>query len=144
MPSASDNGQQVTTLPTSKAVLTALTATPQIYYQPTLHLNTANITVTPDTDLTAMVEATFTGYAAVTAVAFGTPGNGENGSAEMFAPSHTFTCSGGTPNETIYGWYLTDSGGTSLYLYVPLATPVQIANVGDQVTVQPAVQYSGI
>jgi hypothetical protein len=143
MPSASDNGQQVTTQLTSQAILTALKTTPQIYYEPTLHLNVANVTVTPETALGGLTEATFTGYAAVASVAFGTPGNGPNGSAEMFAPSVTFTCTGGTPNQTVYGWYLTDSGATTLYLYVPLAVPVQITTTGDQVTVQPAIQNSG-
>lgn len=144
MPSASDNGQQVTSLAAEKAILTALSATPQVYYQPTLHLNTANVAVTPLTPLSALVEATFVGYAAAAAIAFTGPENGANGSAQMFAPSITFTCTGGTPNATVFGWYLTDSTGADLYLYVPLATPVMIANIGDGVTIQPAVQNSGI
>jgi hypothetical protein len=144
MPSASDNGQQVTPQAGVIAQLTALKAMSGYYNATTLHLTNANITVTPTTPLAALTEPTFTGYAAVASQVFGTPGNGPNGSAEMFAPSVTFTCSGGTPSDTIYGWFLTDSGGTTLLLYCPLVSPVQIVNPGDQVVVQPAVQDSGI
>jgi hypothetical protein len=144
MPSASLNGQQVTPQAGVITQLTNMAAASGYYHATTLHLNTANIVVTPQTLLSALIEATFAGYAAVAAVAFGTPGNAPPGGAEMFAPSITFTVASGTPNTTIYGWYLTDSGATTLLLYVPLAIPVQLINPGDQVVVQPAVQDSGI
>jgi hypothetical protein len=143
MPSASANGQQVTPQAGALAELTVLTAVGGTFHLPTLRLNTSNVVVTPQTPVGSLTEPTFTGYAPVVGVTWGTPENQTNGGGAVFAPSETMVCSGGTPADTIRGWFLTDSGGTTLLLYVPLAQPVQIAAVGDGVTVQPVIALSG-
>lgn len=139
----SDNGQQVIPQAEVKAWLNALTVTAGPLALCTLHLNKANLAVTPNTPLSALVEPTFTGYAAVASLTFGGAFNMPNGGGGMVAGSVTFLCTGGTPNETIYGWYLTDVSATLLRAYCPLGTGVPIAGPGDSVLVQPEIDMSG-
>lgn len=138
-----NNAQQVMAQAIAKASLDVLTAVGGSFHLPTLHLYSTNVLVTPQTAIGDMVEPTFTGYAAVASIAFGAAVNAPNGAALSQAPSEQFVCSGGTPTDIIYGWYLTDSGNTSLKLVVPFATPVAVGNIGDAVPVQPELYFSG-
>lgn len=139
----SDNGQQVTPQSIVLASLTALVGAGGPYHLCTLVLNAANVIVTPLTPLAALTPPTFTGYAPVAAIAFAGPYNTPNGGGGITAPSVLFECTGGTPSDTIYGWGLADSGLTTLKFYCPLNTPVQIANSGDAVLIQPEIDMSG-
>lgn len=139
----SNNAAQVMPQSIARAALAALVGTGGPFNGTTLHLYANNIVPSPQTPLSAMIEPTFTGYAPVAAIAFGTPFNAPGGGAGVVAPSVDIACSGGTPTDTIYGWYLTDSGDTTLKLIVPLGAPVPIANVGDSVLIQPEIDFSG-
>lgn len=137
------NGQQQMPQAIARAVLDAMVDTDGAFDASTLKLYAVNVTLNPTTPLAALTAPTFTGYAPVAAIAFAAAINGPNGSAVVLAPSHLFACTGGTPSDTIYGWFLTDAGGTVLRLAVPLATPVQIALPGDGVDIQPEIVFSG-
>jgi hypothetical protein len=144
VPSAADNGPQINPQAELLAEVAALIASAAPLYEPTLHLVQQNIAVTPTTPLSVLTaaEASFPGYAAVTAIAWGAPGNSPTGGAEVFAPSHTFTQGASPIPQTIFGWYITDSGVTVLLRYVALANPVPVVLTGDQVTIQPALQFN--
>lgn len=138
-----NNGQQAIPQAIARAILDTLCDTGGEFDACKLHLYAVNVVVNPNTPLSALIEPTFTGYAAVAAIAFDGAINGPNGSAIALAPSEVFACTGGIPTNTIYGWFLTDSGSTILKLAVPLGTPVQIAQPGDGVDIQPEIVFSG-
>ena len=77
----------------------------------------SNITIGASTTLSALLagEASFTGYSAATTSSWSSPAlDGSNrGSSLTTNPQYTPTAGGGSGN--IYGWFLTDSGGTKLY-----------------------------
>lgn len=122
-------------------VLTALKATGSPLHAPTLVLFTASPPLNVDTKLSDLTLATFTGYAAVTALAFGTPYIDVNGMSVIVAPSEDFISTADTPSETITGWALVDSGLTTLYYAEVLDTPVPITQAGDGLTVDVVVPY---
>lgn len=80
-------------------------------------------------------EATFPGYAAQALNDFGTPFlNGAN-KAQMQSGLHTFTSTGSSPSNTIYGYYVTDSGGNLVGAELRAAGPVTINASGQQYNV---------
>lgn len=101
-----------------------------------------NLTINPSTQLSDLVEASFAGY---TAQSIATPPapvpDPVNGGVSTYLPSHVFSASGTvTPAQTVYGWYLTDTGG-NLIAAGNLQNPVIIANTGDSVPLVGALNY---
>lgn len=129
-----------------KVILGYFFATGKDFAACVLHLQAAPLGPSPTLTKASMTEPTFTGYASQTAIAFGTPFNqpGEQG-ARSVAPTVPFICSGGTPSDTIYGWYLCDTTDTNLLLYVPFVagTEVPINAPGDGVIVDCELWFSG-
>lgn len=138
------NAPQSMPLAMMKIILAYFYAATKKFAACELRLQAAPLSPSPTLTLAVMTEPTFTGYAPQTAIAFGTAFNQptEQG-ARSVAPTAPFICSGGTPTDTIYGWYLVDTGGTELLLYVPLVSAVPIANVGDGVIIDCELWYSG-
>ena len=95
----------------------------------------------PNTGVGDLVPCVFTGYAPVAALTFGTPYIDLNGSARVDAPSQTFIATSGTPVDTIAGWAILNTAGTSLLELSLLSVPVQITQTGDGYTVQPTYRY---
>lgn len=93
-----------------------------------LRLFANNATISATTVLADLTEATFTGYAAVTTATWPAPAlDGSNrGSSLNTQGQFTPTAGGGSGN--IYGWYLTNSGGTVLYAVEKFASsPITVA-----------------
>lgn len=83
-----------------------------------------------------LTECTFTGYAAA-APTWTTPAL--SGSTAQTLPSPAgvpFTYSGGSTT-TVYGFYLTDSGGTVLYGGTTFSSPVTLSTIITSLTVYP-------
>lgn len=59
-------------------------------------------------------EATFTGYAPINGISWGSPFINGDGKAETDSPSLTWTFTAGAGSTDVYGWMLTDSTGTKL------------------------------
>lgn len=91
-----------------------------------------------ETDTTATyTEATFTGYAEKTLTgASWTVTNADPSEASYAA--QTYTSSAGSQNQSVYGYYVTNSAGTVL-LWAERFTdgPYTIVNNGDTITVTP-------
>jgi hypothetical protein len=82
-----------------------------------MRLLASNITIGASTTLSALLagEASFTGYSAVTLSSWGTPAlDGSNRAASLNTQGQFVPTSGGGSGN-LYGYFLTDSGGTHLY-----------------------------
>jgi hypothetical protein len=115
------------------AILAALGTRPAaaLLDTPTVHLYDAPHTPNPVTDTPAsFTEASFDGYAAA-AITLAGPVNGDNGCRIWRGSIHweMDTTDDGTP--TIYGAYVTDTGGTNLYGQVAFSEPVPLSIAGD-------------
>lgn len=103
-----------------------------------------NKTINANTVIGDLIEATFTGY---TAQAVATPDqpvkDPVNGGFSTFLPSHVFSASAPIdPTQTVYGWYITDTGG-NLIAAGNLENPVVIADDGDSVPLQVTLNFPG-
>lgn len=91
-----------------------------------------------ETDTVATyTEADFTGYSAITLTgANWTITNADPASASY--AKQTFTSSAGSQNQNVYGYYVTNAGGTVL-MWAERFTdgPYNIANNGDKIEVTP-------
>lgn len=107
------------------AWLTTLTASGAPLFGAIMHLFKTLIPVNQNTPLGSFVEADFTGYAAGSAITWGTPFYTSAGVPVVTGTLNSFvTGSPATVLNTIYGWYLTDSGGTTLLVARLLDTPI--------------------
>lgn len=100
-------------------------------------LFTADIVPNRNTLLAALTPATFTGYAASTAVAWGVPITDEDGATTITAASKQFSCTDDVVTEDIWGWFLTDAAGTKLLCSQRFDNKVIINGAGDGVVVLP-------
>lgn len=91
-----------------------------------LRLFSNNITVADTTVIGDFTECTFTGYAAQ-APAWSTPANVAN-VAQTLSGTRTFTYSG-VATTTVYGYYLTDAAGTTLYGGETFSSPVTLSTL---------------
>lgn len=92
-------------------------------------------------------EATFNGYAAVTLSSANWPAASVSAhvASAVYAVTITFTCTGGGSPETVYGFYITDSGNTKLLYCSGLdGGPYTIQNNGDKVEITLTVQQQSI
>lgn len=107
-----------------------------------LVLFTNPIAYDPNTTLADLTLATFSGYAAVTGITFGTAYIGVDGFVHVTAPSQQFSASASPNAETIYGWALLNTAGTTLILGTTFDTPINITQQYDGVLVQPDYAYA--
>ena len=108
-----------------------------------VHLAAASFTPSPILVPADFTEATFPGYAAIANTVapwiFYTDPS-QNGARVIECPEPLdgwlFKCTGApTAAQTIYGYYVTDSGGTNLYGSNLFATPLTVGAAGDAVEV---------
>lgn len=126
-------------------LLTQLTALLAEYPTTSLvHLYTNNFQPTPASVVGDFTEATFTGYTAATLTAFGTPFLNAANNAQSVAPGITFTCTGTTVTQTVYGYFITDVHGTTLLLSGLFDTPVNMNAVGVGFVFVPSLELGGL
>lgn len=123
-------------------ILTALVATGTPggpWNGATTHLYKNNFVPVPGMDLTSLVEADFTGYAAGSAVTWGTPGFLPGGPAVVTGNLQTFTV-GATPTvfNTIYGYYMVDVAGTGLLFARQFDAPIVLSGPAQIIDVIPS------
>jgi hypothetical protein len=99
-----------------------------------LRLGKTSITINADTVIGDFTEADFGGYAAVT-LAWGSASIDGDDNAEDTATDAVFTRGASGSNNTIYNWYITDSGGTKLYSCRALDVAVPLNGNGDTLTI---------
>lgn len=85
--------------------------------------------------------ADFAGYAASTAIVWGTPFLDSDGKATVVGDSKQFTSTGPTPSNTIYGYYVTTAANVLVYAE-RFATPVLIDADDQAIVVVPEFQLS--
>jgi hypothetical protein len=100
-----------------------------------LHLALDMPTPSKENLVADFTEATFAG-STDQAIVWGTPFIDGDGKVKVPAPSLEFVCTGGTPDETIVGWYVTNTAGTVLLFSQELETPVHVGRVSEGVVVQ--------
>lgn len=103
------------------------------------HLYQNNYTPTDSSVLSDFVEANFTGYAAqtVAATAWNNATTDASGNTCATAADLVWTNTG-TTSQTIYGYYVTDTGGTILEWCERFANP-RTLNPNDKLTLTPQV-----
>ena len=122
----------------SRAILEALVDTGALLDDVLVRLFTNNIEPTPASVLADFTQATFTGYAASAAVSWDAVFTDLLGNAVVRGDTETFVATGTPTPETIYGYYLTKSGGGgALVGSQRFTTPVNITLGGDGLTVVP-------
>jgi hypothetical protein len=102
-----------------------------------LHLYKNNVTPTTSSTVGTFTESTFAGYAAqdIAGWAYDTVASHV---ADMTATANTFTRSTTGTAENIYGYFVTDQAGTTLYFAeLDPAGPRVVTNSGDSYTVTP-------
>lgn len=99
-----------------------------------LRLFKNNLTPAQGTVYSDFTEATFSGYASATP-AFGAAATVSHKGTITDAASRSFTHNGGATSNTIYGYYVVDTG-TSKVLWAERFSPSQaLANFGDKITI---------
>ena len=103
-----------------------------------LHLYSNNYTPVAGSLLANFTEATFSGYAAQTITAWQSPIT-VSGRAQLTASAlYTFTKSTGAVGNNIYGYYVTDSTGTTLkWAERDAAAPIDMNTAGKKYTILP-------
>jgi hypothetical protein len=102
-----------------------------------LHLYKNNVTPTTSSTVGSFTESTFTGYAAqdISGWAYDTVASHV---ADMVASSNTFTRTSTGAGESVYGYFVTDQAGTTLYFAeLDPNGPRTLTNSGDSYTVTP-------
>lgn len=100
-----------------------------------LHLYSNNFTPTTSSTVGSFTECTFAGYSAqdIDGWAYDTVASHV---ADMLASAKTFTRSTTGTSQNIYGYYVTDQAGTTLYFAeLDPAGPRVVTNAGDSYTV---------
>lgn len=119
-------------------ILNALVAALAPWNGGKLHLFKTNVTPSPAMVIGDLVEADFTGYAASTAVVWGAAAFLPDGTAVVVGDAKTFeTGSPSTVLNTIYGWYFTDSAGTTLLFARKLDNPIALSGPSQIITILP-------
>jgi hypothetical protein len=90
----------------------------------------ADFTPTPDLVLGGITEADFDGYAKVAAAPFSAVFEGEGDLELVSAASKHWQPTGSVTPNTIYGWFLVDSGGTILLGTEKFDSPIALNGSG--------------
>ncbi len=102
--------------------------------QLTMHLYSNNHTPTPADVIGAYTEAAFGGYAAVALSSPWTPGAIVGNAIPIVAAAAVFTQSSG-PNDTVYGYYLTDAANNLFAAELLSGGPFAFSGAGTSLTV---------
>jgi len=104
-----------------------------------MHLYSNNFSPTTASVLANFTECTFAGYAAADCSNWTAP-TVTSHVATIQADANTFTRSTTGSSQNVYGYYITDQAGTTLY-YAELdpSGPRVVTNAGDSVTITPKI-----
>lgn len=123
---------------TLKDILDAQAAATALLDGAKLHVFKNDYTPSPSSVLADFEEADFTGYAAVTLDDWGEAFLQADGSGVMVHSSIQFTPSGTAIDNTVYGWYITDTAGTGYIAAGLFEEPVSLASNDDAAVAVPA------
>jgi hypothetical protein len=115
------------------AILNILTGGSPIF---TCHLYTNNVSWAQGIVLANVVEANFSGYAAVAMSGFATPTISGSGAGQSLASLIQFIVASGGVSNLVYGYYITFDPGTGPLLVFGEAfptAPIPMANIGDEI-----------
>lgn len=120
------------------AWLAALTAASAPLNGAKLHLYKVLVALSGNTALGDLTECDFTGYAASSAITWGTPFFKPDGTAVVTGDLKSFVV-GSSPTvlNTVYGWYVTQATPTSLLLARQFDTPVILTQAAQGIEVIP-------
>jgi hypothetical protein len=125
-----------TVIPYTEGILdlTALVAMSAPWAGGKIKLFKSPVALTPNLPYTSLIEADFTGYAESAAVVWGTPFYLANGVPCVTSDLKIFTV-GSTPTilNTIYGYYLVNSGGTDYIFARTFDTPIVLTQAGQSI-----------
>lgn len=129
-----------------KAILTELVDTGNFYDGAIMKLIKANISLQGSTTLAALdaIECDFSGYAASSTIVWGTPFFQPSGVPVVVGDAKLFTTADPAPDlNSVYGWYLTNAGGTALLAARLFDSPVILSGPGQGFEVIPSIpEYS--
>ena len=110
----------------------------------TLKLLKSPVTLTRFLTLADLTEADFSGYAAKSITAVGTPILNANAGADIPIPSQEFTVTTATPQvgNDIYGWWLED-GSSNLLALAVFDSPVPMQFVGQGLVLLSLMNFFG-
>jgi len=107
-----------------------------------LHLSTTDIIPDQDTELADFTECDFTGYAASSAIVWGSAYLDATGNGTSAGTAKTFVATGSTITNIAYTYYVTTALGAYLF-GGRLLVPVNFAEAGDGVTLLPTFVFQG-
>lgn len=120
------------------AALDAMADTGGVLDALTLRLASNNIAVTKTLALADLVECTFTGYAAVAGITWGSSFiDPVDGKEKLVAPSELFERTGGAIDETGFIAYLTNVGETTLVWAWELPVPIPFTGPSIGTSIEP-------
>lgn len=96
-----------------------------------------NYTPVAGTTLANLTEADFSGYASVVLAGWTAAAIGAGGRAYSQADLVTFAHNGGVTANSIYGYWVVDSGGTLLWAERFATAPITMSGLGDSIVVIP-------
>jgi hypothetical protein len=106
-----------------------------------VHLAQTNVAITPTTPLASLVEATFDGYAAVSAGAPSQSFIGPDGLVYVEWEEVLFVMTGSTTTNIIYSYYLTNTASTVLLGGNALPAPVNMTAPNQGLPIEPSISY---
>lgn len=109
-----------------------------------IHLFKNNVTLSRTTVIGSLTESTYTGYAAQTLNGATDGGIDVNNWDTWSWPVKTFQQTGASASETAFGYYVTDSAGTTLLWGENFTTPQVFTNSGDGFTITPTFSFGSL
>lgn len=121
----------------AKAVLEALIAEDGLLDGVVIKLFQNNVTPGPDATPATFTVADFEGYANSSEVTWGTVFHADSSEVQVWGDVKEFVATGDDPSNNIYGWYMTNAGGTVLKAWERFDEPVPVAEAGQGLAVLP-------
>jgi hypothetical protein len=109
-----------------------------------VHLYQNNMQPGPQNVISDFTEATYDDYTAIALGTFTTPFIGPDGNAISVAPGISFVDGGTTTSNTIYGFFLTNSAGSTLLLSGKFDQAILMNNTGIGFVFVPTLELGGL
>lgn len=106
-----------------------------------LHLFTGSPQLGPNMAIEDFTEPTFTGGAPKAVANWTDPYTNPSGQRVISGDNNAWICTGGTPDDVVTGWFVTDTMDMDLYSAAYLPAPIAISAVGQGFDLAPEIQY---